>query len=51
MAQSSVEEIAAQLHGLYSEEERGANDSDDPFTDVEELEEDEAAIDDDSNTL
>ena len=38
---------AAGVRGLYSGEERWANDSDAPFADMEELEEDEAAIDDD----
>ena len=33
-------------HGLYSREESGANDSDDPFADMREVEEDEVAIDD-----
>ena len=47
VAHSAVEEVRAQLRRLYSGEERGANDSDDPFTDLEELEEDEAAIDSD----
>ena len=49
VAHSVAEELAAQLHvhGPYSGEERWANDSDDPFADMEELEEDEAATDDD----
>ena len=47
MNDGATGKLAAQLCGLYSGEERWANDSDDLFADMEEPEEDEAAIDND----
>ena len=48
VTQGAVEEPAAQLCGPYSGEEGWANDTDDLFTNMEELEEDKAAMDNDS---